>query len=353
MSRRALLVLVLSACGGGSTKNSSAPPPAPPVTPVDSPAPVAKPVAPPAPTVSAACKEQATKLGSTMSELGKTQPGFLPMVQIKAPVSKGAKPVDKRGIVFALTKDGAIYAQGQKLKDVAEARMYLEQAHRTVLEKTIMDGGTAADATLILYIWADRATPVRTIAALAAATEEEKRKPGKAAKAAKKAPPSDDPPPPEEEDNLARDAAIKQAKAAGIIGGPDKPRPPAFTVRLIVTSADNAPAIDAAIGAKLPASDPEATKAVVDQLKAAIGTCEPIFTALATSSLGGTPDKELAKLTAEVPAGLTSCQCKAASIDDLTTGIRLWFGAWAPSLQWIDLPKLKATDKQPISKLVK
>ena len=353
MSRHALLVLVLSACGSGSSQKSSSPPPAPPATPADSPAPVAtKPAAPPAPKVSAACTEQATKLGSTMSELGKAQPGFLPMVKINAPVSKGAKPVDKRGIVFALTKDGAIYAQGQKVKDVAEARMYLDQAYRTSLEKTMMDGGTHADATVILYIWADRATPARTIAALAAATEEEKPKPGKAGK---KAPPKDDPPPPEEDedDKAARDAAVKQAKEAGIIGGPDKPRPPAFIVRLIVTSADNAPAIDAAIGAKLPASDPEATKAVVAQLKAAIGTCEPVFTALATASLGGTPDKELAKLTTEVPAGLTACQCKAASIDDLTTGIRLWFGAWAPSLQWIDLPKLKATDKQPISKLVK
>ena len=345
MSRLALLVVFFAACGGGSSEQKSSPPPAPPVTPTEPPATVEKPAAPPEPKVSAACTEQATKIGAVMSELGKAQPGFLPIVQVKAPVSKAAKPVDKRGIVFALTKDGAIYAQGQKLKDVEEARMYLEQAHRTALEKTIMDGGTAADATLILYIWADRATPVKTVAALAAATEEPK--PGKAAKG-KKPPPKDDPPPPEEEDP-ARQAAIEQARKAGIIGNADK-RPPAFTVRLIVTGADNAPPIDA--GAKVAPSDPEATKAVVDQLKAAIGTCEPVFTALATSSLGGTPDKELAKLVAEVPAGLTSCQCKA-NVDELTAGIRLWFGAWAPSLQWIDLPKLKATDKQPIAKLVK
>lgn len=107
----------------------------------------------------------------------------------------------------------------------------------------------------------------------------------------------------------------------------------------------------------MPPSEPESTKFVVDTLKSAIGSCAPIITALGTSGIAGTPDtpeREVVKLIAEVPAGLTSCQCKVASADDLTTGMRLWFGAWAPSLQWIELPKkLKATDKQPISKYVK
>jgi hypothetical protein len=251
--------------------------------------------------------------------------------------------------------------QGDVIKDVAVAGEYLDHLHRKALEKVLMDGGTVADATLPLYIWADRETPVRTIAALVTAAALEPKKSSKAkgkTKLPARAPTDDDPPPPEEEEggedrNAAREQAIKQARDAGLIGNSATPRPPAFVVRLIVTSADNAAPLDGAVGAKLPASEPEATERLVGQLKTSIGTCAAIITALGTSGLAGTPDKEAAALIAELPAGLTSCHCKVGNVDELTAAVRVWFGAWAPALQWIEMPKLKATDKQPIRKLVK
>lgn len=289
---------------------------------------------------------------------------------IHAPVSKAAKPVDKPGVVVAIAADGAMYMQGYRFVDglqgVAE---YLEDTWRRAVEKTLLDGGTAADAVMPLYIWADRAVPARTVAEVAALADAEKRGkvaypprkapakgPGKQPALADRPPPDDDPPPPEEDNSpaAARQQAIQAARDAGLIGGKPAQRPPHFLARLIVTSTDKPTALDASLGATLPASEPEASQAVVDQLKMAIGTsCDPIMTTLGTVSLEGTPEKQTAKLVADLPAGLLSCNCKVASAEGLATGMRLWFGAWAPPLQWIEVPKIKTTDKQPIGKRVK
>lgn len=280
---------------------------------------------------------------------------------VNAPVSKNAKPVDKPGIVVAIASDGAMYMQGHRFEGIRGVAEYLEDAHRRALEKVLMDGGTAADATLPLYIWADRAVPVRTIAEVAALADGEKRgkvafPPRSPAAGKKPAAPDDDPPPPEEEDDDARQQAIKQARDAGVIGNKGAkpaPRPAHFIPRLVVTSTDKPAAIDATVGASLPATEPQSSDAVVQQLKSAIGSCDPIITTLGTISLEGTPEKQTAKLVADIPTSLTACNCKVANVDDLTNGMRLWFGAWAPSLAWIDMPKLKPNDKQPIGKLVK
>jgi hypothetical protein len=111
--------------------------------------------------------------------------------------------------------------------------------------------------------------------------------------------------------------------------------------------------LDATIGARLPANEPAGSDYVVALLKASIGTCGPVIVALGTASAAGTPAKEAAKLISEIPTGLIECGCKLASSDDFATGMRLWFGAWAPALRWIELPTLKANDKKPIGKLVK
>lgn len=360
MVQRISWLMVLAACGG-STKGT-----APPVEPTANASSTEQPAAgttsptAPAETPSSAptpaCIERSSQLGAAMRELAAAQPGFLPMVQgITAPVSASAKPIDTRGVVIAVTRDGAMFSQGYPLASIGEVREYLEQIHRQALEKTILDGGTAADATVPLYIWADRTTPIRTVAAVAAAVDPEPPKPAKAGKkAAKPAAPDDDPPPPEEEDiTTARQQAIQAARDAGLIGPGGGKRPPAFALRLVVTSADHTPALAADIAAKLPPTEPAATQHVVDQLKRSIGSCAPIITALGTATLGGTPAKEAAKLIAEVPAGLTACQCKVADLDGFEWGVRAWFGAWAPPLRWIDVPKLKATDKRPIGKLIK
>lgn len=314
------------------------------------------------------------KLASAMRDLSAAQPGFLPIVQgIKAPVSRAAKAIDKRGVVIAITKDGTMYSQGFLLPDLPYAGEYLEDLSRKAHEAVGLAGEPRESSSLPLYIWADRATPVKAIMGLAALADnpmillERRHKAAKGKANGNASAVDDDPPPPEEDESggtgtqmaldenqkAAREAAIQAAKDAGLLGEASK-RLPAFYVRLIVTNADGVGPINGGISTKLPPREPESTKFVVDILKSAIGTCAPVMTALGTSGLAGTPEKEVAKLVAEVPAGLTSCQCKVANADDLMTGMRLWFGGWAPSLQWIELPtKLKATDKKPIGTYVK
>jgi hypothetical protein len=322
-----LVVAVVSACG-----------PRTPVGPrsAEGSAPTAQ--KPSLPSSSSACTEQVARLGSELHDLAAAQPGFLPLVQgIKAPVTSTAQPVDRRGIVVAVTRDGEIVRDGGKLATTGELRDYLEHAHRRALEDTSMDGGTRADATVPLYIWADAATPIRTVAAVAAAVEP--------------APeiPTQSKPTPEEEQ--ARKQVIEEARAAGILGSGSGEQSPAFTVRLIVTSPDS-PSQPAMAAPSVPASEPDATRRLVDQLRTAIGTCGPISAVFATASAEGVPAKQAEKFVTDLPKGLQSCDCKVADLDALTSGLHTWFGAWAPALRWIELPKLDATDKRPISKLV-
>jgi len=185
-----LVVVLVAACGGSTTP--AAPPKradsAPQTTAMPAPAsPTGGPTASPeaaqphtAASSASACAERAARLGTELHELAAAQPGFLPFVQgIKAPVTSAAKAVDTRGIVVAVTRDGAIFAQGHKLPTERDLRDYLEHVHRNALEDTVMNGGTAADATVPLYIWADAATPIRAVAAVAAAVEPEPAKPRK------------------------------------------------------------------------------------------------------------------------------------------------------------------------------
>lgn len=330
-----LVAMLLSACSG-STPPAARPGPAEAARPATAtPEPASSPRD--AASASSTCAEQTARLGTQLRELAAAQPGFLPLLpSIKAPVTSTARPVDTRGVVVAVTRDGKLFIQGYELASTRDLRDYLEQVHRTALEKTVMGGGTAADATLPLYVWADAATPVRAVASVAAALEPEPAKPKPKPKLT-----------PEQE--RVRKQAIEQARAAGILGTGPGTNPPAFTVRLIVTSPDSvSPPAPSLPGA----SDPEATRLLVDQLKTAIGTCEPILTALATVSLEGVPAKEAEKLVTGIPAGLGSCECKVGNLDALTSGLRTWFGAWAPSLRWIELPKLAATDQRPIGQLV-
>jgi hypothetical protein len=384
MKRALAVVLFVSACGGPAT---STPPPASPApaAPTAAAEPAAAPAAPPAtpdPAI-AACHEQAVKLGASMRSWADAQPGFLPFVQnVHAPVSAKAKAVDKRGVVLAVAKDGTYYIQGAKLAatDLGE---FLDDAYRKNAERVLMDGGNAQsdDITVAVYVWADRDAPAKAIAAVIAASDWEhafgaarSKKPPKAGKDAHAADAisADDPPPPEEEDGGggqgtamaldegkqvdARTQAVQQTKDAGIIGVKAGPRKPHFSVRLLVTAADGATPVSpkpAPGGVAMPASEPDATQYVAAQLKKGIGMCAPIITTFGTYELEGIPSKQVDKLVSDVPAGLVTCSCRLRDAELFAWGLRTWFGAWTPSLQWIDMPKIKATEKRSIGKLVK
>jgi len=186
-----------------------------------------------------------------------------------------------------------------------------------------------------LYTWTDAATPIRTVAAVAATVKPAPKKPTRSTLTP--------------EQKQARKQAIEEARAAGILDDGSGERPPAFTVRLIATSPDG-PSQPAA--AAVPAGDPDPIRRLVDQLRSAIGTCEPIMAVFVTASAEGVPAKQAEQFVTDLPRGLQSCDCKVADLDALTSGRRTRFGAWAPARRWIELPKLDATDQRPISKLV-
>src|SRR5205807_10510944 len=107
-----------------------------------------------------------------------------------------------------------------------------------------------------------------------------------------------------------------------------------------------------AVADKLPASEPDSTKYLVEQLKSSLGACKPAIMALATVSIEGLPSKQAEKLAKDLPAGVKECGCKLPDADVFEWGTHIWFGSWAPALAWIAVPKVASGDKKPIGKLV-
>lgn len=350
MSNASIVVVWLLCVGCGKSENKNKPAPQQPPT---------------AEATAGDCAKRGELLSTELRELAKTKPGFLPIVQgINAPSTKGAQPIQERGWVLAVTRDGGIFIQGHRFEKtehttvIEDVRNYTDSMFKNALEKHVMGGGSGRDLSVPLYIWADRDAPARVIAELVAFANPEGPWPPRPAGAKDKPSSGDDPPPPmvddppplEEDDEdmqAARKEAIEQARKAGILGKPgDDPRPPRVPMRLLVAT-DGKPAGTTS----LPATEPESTTKLVEQLKTAVGDCAAIITTMGTSSLEGLPMKEAEKLATDIPAGLVSCGCKP-DVDALATGMRTWFGAWAPALSWIEMPAIDAKDTRTIGQLL-
>jgi hypothetical protein len=305
------------------------------------------------------CATRAERLERELRDLASANPGFMPIVQgINAPSASGAQPIRERGWVIAVARDGRMFVQGHRFEKTAhgsvieDVRSYTDSMFRNALEKFVMDGGSGRDFSVPLYVWADRDAPARVLAELVAYADPEG--PGPARSGAKhepstrRAPSADDPPPPEEEDaQAARKQAIEEARKAGIVGKPAGPRPSRVPMRLLVTAKGARPPA-AGTAPKLPPTEPESTDKVVAQLKEAMGTCRPIIMTFGTSSLEGLPAKEADKLVKDIPAGLVSCECQLPDVDAFEAGMRTWFGAWAPPLSWVAMPKLDPKDRRTL-----
>jgi hypothetical protein len=288
------------------------------------------------------CADRVARIDKELRALSAMTPGFLPIVNgIATPASTAGKPFDARGFVVAVTREGHAYVQGHRIEDTADARSYFRAIEMRAVEQLVMDGGSGRDAKFPLYIWADRETTAGAVAELLSAIEPEP---------AKKRPPQNL----TKEQLDARQQAIDQAREMGLLGEAS----PRFLPRLLVAgtaAARRGPeSADAtAAAAKLPASEPETTTYLAAQLRGAIGMCAPLIIGIGTASAAGTPAKEADGLVASLSAGLKECECKIASLDVFEWGVYTWFGAWAPPLAWIDMPKLTAGDKQPVGALVK
>jgi hypothetical protein len=255
----------------------------------------------------AACADRAARLGKRLQELAAVTPGFMPLHPIDAPTAAG-KPFDTRGFVVAIDKDGKLFTQGAAFADMKAASEWLRTLGMQAGEATAMAGAPLQDAMWPVYVWADAKAPAGLIAQLVAAA-----------------------------------AADSEH----------------FKPRLLVTSKTAMPpegelsADLAAIAKKQPSNEPASTQYVVDQLKGAMGDCKPTILSLGTLSTIGLPAKQSETLIKDLPAGLVKCACKIPNPDVFDWGMHVWFGSSAPSLAWIDMPKLKKGDKKPIGALVK
>lgn len=310
------------------------------------------------------CAKRAERLERELRDLAASTPGFLPFVPgINTPSASGGKPVNERGWVIAVARDGSMSVRGSRLENIEDARNYTESVFRSALEKFSMNGGSARDLKVPIYIWADREAPARVIAELEAFANPEGPWPPRsgAAKAATSdkppPPPPDDPPPPMEKDAKAeREQVIEQARKGGILGNDKEStkREPRVPMRLLVASGGHeTPAQRSGVAAKLPASEPESTRALVEQLRSANGTCPAIVTTFGASSLEALPAKEAEKLAKDIPGGLVSCACKLTDMNSFEAGMRTWFDAWASPLGWIEIPKLAKNDSRTIGQVLR
>jgi hypothetical protein len=252
------------------------------------------------------CPKEAERIGKRLAGLKTSAPGFMPVIKtIGLPTAANAKAIDQRGFVLAVTKDGKVFAQGQGLAQAKDTEQFLDAMWKSALEAWVLDDrGPAKDAKFALYIWADKDTPAKHVAAVATA----------AAKVSDR-----------------------------------------FLVRLLVAGKGGAvppPKAATAIAAKVPTGEPEGTKYVVGELKKAVGGCATLVTALAISSIDKSTSKKY-DLVDLVPKAMVDCGCKLANMDVFEWGIVEWYGATGSTFAWADLPKLGATDAQPLGKLVK
>src|SRR5262249_7371207 len=103
------------------------------------------------------CATRADKIATRVKELTTKVPGFMPRITgLEAPESKSGKPIDARGFVIAITKDGKFAVEGTVMPTSKDVSAYLDSMWKSALEKWAMDGHSSADSHFPIYIWADK-----------------------------------------------------------------------------------------------------------------------------------------------------------------------------------------------------
>lgn len=300
MNRALVVVMFAVGCKGGGKKVEK---PAEPT-----PTPVAKdqePVPPPAPA-GPSCADRAARLGKRMTELAAATPGFMPLIKdLSAPDAPGGKPFDTRGPVLAVTKAGKVWTHGQEVTTIVAD--YLDTIDKQTAEDHALAGEHISGAHWPLYIWADRAAPASAVAAIVTAA-----------------------------------AAGHWQPRLLVTGAAVPPEDPALLA---------VPAVSSSAG-KLPTDEPEGTAFVVSTLRQSMAPCSDAITAFAVSSSKGDVALQTTGFVTDLPTALTKCDCKMADADLFEWGVHLWFGATAPGLAWVDLPKLAKGEKKTIGELV-
>ncbi|MEO8698419.1 MAG: hypothetical protein ABI867_00210 [Kofleriaceae bacterium] len=251
------------------------------------------------------CKADVDRVGKHLGSL-KT-PGYMPVIKgITVPTATSTKPIDQRGFVVAVTKDGKYVSKGQVFASLKEVEQFLDGMFKSALETWgLEDQGPTKDAKFALYIWADKDTPAKLVAGVAT-------------------------------------VATKVSDR--------------FTVRLLVGGKTTPPAPSGgatAVAAKLPGKEPEGTKYLATELKKVAETCDKLVVVLATHSVDKATSKKKYNFVEAAPKAILDCGCKVGNLDVLDWGLAEWYGAAGSAFAWVDLPKLGASDAQPLGNLVK
>jgi len=251
-----------------------------------------------------ACKDRVARLGNRLGALVLTTPGAVPHVRgLRSLDSAHGQPIDARGSVLAVTRDGSVVVSGNWLDTVQAGRDYISAVEKKGVEDALREQGPPPPWPL--YIWPDRDAPIPVIADLVAGLSDHWR-------------------------------------PRLLVGG-----------GVAVAASDRElleqPSVRAT-AATLPGVEPDATTFIARELRTALAGCTPVFEVFVRSQ------KEEARaadmLAKDVAPALGACDCRAADADVFEWGMLATFGAYEPPLRWIAIPKLARRDRRTIGQIV-
>lgn len=258
-------------------------------------------------TGEASCKDRMAHLEQRLTALVKTAPGSMPALPPTArpAVAPHARAIDTPGLVLAVARDGQIVVPGSVLS-AAEGPDLIDSREKRALEDAAMDRGPKPPWPL--YIWADRDASVASVAALVKGVSKQ------------------------------------------------------WSVRLLVAGDPAGPPIDATLLSRpavkrladtRPRSEPDATRTVIEQLRAAVFPCADIIVAFARAAADGGVMTEAQATAVAVPRAAITCDCKMADIDVFEYAMLALHGVFHDPLKWIDMPELSPGDRRTIAGLVR
>jgi len=252
-----------------------------------------------------ACKDRVARMGRRLGELARTVPGFLPHVRgLRTLESAHGQPIDGRGQVVAITRDGSLVLTGNWFDNVQAARDHVAALEKRGLDDAGREQGPPPPWPL--YVWPDRDAPVSVIADLLAGVSE------------------------------------RWKPRLLVAGGVAVPASDRELLEL--------PSVRATAG-QLPGVEPDATTFVATRMRGALGSgCQTVFEVFVQSSQAEGRASDV--LATQVAPALGACSCHVTDADVFEWGMLSTFGAYEPALRWVVVPKLARKDRRTIGQLV-
>ena len=240
------------------------------------------------------CEARAKHLSDRLDTLAHEKPGSLPMVlpAVELPSSTEGKVIDAPGAVIVVTKNDEIYILDQHAPLARAGALFQELMEKPATQAESSGKGPRRPWTL--YIWADRDTRAGTLTRIV--------------------------------------GGFGFNWAARLLVDGDAVRPPELTKagkQLADELAKHSPE--------------EAVELRGKAMRTAADPCKPLPGAYASTEAG--PVEELAMLAKKVPEAIVACRCNLSDWDTFEYAMLTIFGAFHPTPRWIELRKVKPTDK--------